>query len=324
MNISAGLRYSKDEKDYQYFRRNPDGTLPQCNFATIGAGGPFGPTQPTNCALNGLYGLEDDFSGTRTDWRIALDYNWTDDFMTYGQVSTGYKGGGVNPRPFFGNQLKAFEPETLTTYELGFKSDILDNRMRFNTSVFYNEYKDIILTLNACPGPPCAQPNNVGEAEVKGIEVETEIHPADRFLIDASASYLDFEYTKTNPAQTGVTLAMVTPYTPEWKASVGMQYTFDMATRGNITARVDGSYTAEVYGNAINEPTNLIPSYVLANARVTWRDAEDRWMLAAEVTNLTDKVYYTSVFDQAHSSGTVSFGIAMPRAYALTLKHNFK
>ncbi len=50
--------------------------------------------------------------------------------MTYGQVSTGYKGGGVNPRPFFLNQIQPFNPETLTTYEVGFKSDLFDRTMR--------------------------------------------------------------------------------------------------------------------------------------------------------------------------------------------------
>jgi iron complex outermembrane receptor protein len=323
MNLSLGVRYSEDEKDYQYFRRNPDGTIPQCVFPFTTPQGPFGADQPTNCALFGLYGLQDDFKGDRVDWRVALDYRWTDDFMTYGQVSTGYKGGGVNPRPFLPNQLKAFDPETLTTYELGFKSDLFGNRVRFNTSVFYNDYQDIILTLNACPGPPCAQPNNIGEAEVKGIEVETEIHPSDRFLIDSAVSFLDFDYTETGTG-TGIVPGMITPYTPEWKASIGMQYTFPFVGGSELTARLDGSYTSQVYGNAINEWSNRIPSYTVGNARLTWRAEDEKWMAALEVTNITDEIYYTSVFDQQHSSGTTSFGIAAPRMYALTIKHNFK
>ena len=326
-NLSAGVRYSKDEKEYTYFRRNPDGTLPSCNFPFTA--GPFGADQPTNCALGGLFNISDSFSGDRLDWRVALDHKWTDDFMTYAQVSTGYKGGGVNPRPFFGpatpaiNQLKAFDPETLLTYEVGFKSDLLDNRMRFNTSVFYNNYKDIILTSTACPIAPCLQPNNVGEANVKGIEVETEIHPTDQFLIDGSVSYLDFQYTETNQALTNISKDMVTPFTPEWKASVGLQYTFVMGEQGALIARLDGAYTSKVYGNAINEITNQIDGYTVANARLTWRAGNDKWQAALEVTNLTDKVYYYSVFDQAHSSGTTSYAPALPRAWALSIKHNF-
>src|SRR5690606_13784112 len=133
-NLSIGARYSEDEKEYTYFRRNPDGTLPSC--VPMDPFNPFDPIQPTNCALAGLFNISDKFEGDRVDWRVAFDYRFNPDLMTSVQVSTGYKGGGVNPRPFFGpstpalNQLKAFEPETLTTYELGFKSDLLGNRLR--------------------------------------------------------------------------------------------------------------------------------------------------------------------------------------------------
>ena len=323
MDLSAGVRYSKDEKDYTYYRRNPDGTLPACNIPFGTPFGPFGSDQPQNCALAGLFNQTGHFDGTRTDWRVALDYKWTDTFMTYGQISTGYKGGGVNPRPFFLNQISSFNPETLTTYEVGFKSDIFERRMRLNVSAFYNKYKDIILTLNACPGPPCALPSNIGQANVKGIELETEIHPTDNFMIDSSISYLDFQYTQTNQTLTNITLSMVTPYTPDWKASVGMQYTLPLGTAGSLTGRIDGAYTSAVYGQAINAATNRIPDYVVSNARLTWRAQDDRWQTAVEVTNLTNKLYYTSVFDQTASSGSVSYGVAMPRAWAITIKHNF-
>src|SRR5690606_35822691 len=133
----------------------------------------------------------DSFEGERTDWRVAIDYRFSPEFMAYAQVSTGYKGGGVNPRPFFGpsspnNQLKAFNPETIRTYELGFKADLLDRRLRLNGAAFFNEYNDIILTLFACPISPCLQPNNVGAAEVKGIELELTARPTDELSLDSS------------------------------------------------------------------------------------------------------------------------------------------
>lgn len=330
MDLSAGVRYSEDEKTYTYFRRNPDGSLPVCNlpFTT----GPFGEDQPTNCALNGLFDISDTFQGDRVDWRVALNYNFTADLMTYAQVSTGYKGGGVNPRPFFGpstgplNQLKAFEPETLTTYEVGIKTDTFNNRMRLNTALFYNEYEDIILISTFCPIAPCLQPNNVGEAVVRGVEVETEIHPTDHLSFDGSVSYLDFNY-KASTAQftpiTNVSPDMVTPFTPEWKASLGVQYSRPIGDLGTFTARLDGSYTSEVYGLAVNAPTNLIPSYTLWNARLSWRSPDDVWDAALEVTNLSDKIYYTFVFDQAGSSGTTTYTPGLPRAWAITLRRSF-
>jgi iron complex outermembrane receptor protein len=288
--------------------------------------------------------VSDTFKGNRTDWRVALDYKWTDTFMTYAQVSTGYKSGGVNPRPFFApgtllpvlngainpagpltdvSQLASFNPETLRTYEIGFKTDLLDSRMRLNMAAFYNLYDDIILTSAACPISPCALPSNIGAAHVKGVELETEIHATSALLFDASVSWLDFEYTKTNVALSNVSLGMVTPFTPEWKGSVGAQYTWSLGDIGSLAARVDGSYQSEIFSDPINGPTNLIDSYFIANARVTWRSPEDTWQTSLEVTNLTNKIYEFGRFDQHLSSTTVSANPAPPLMWAVTVKRSF-
>jgi iron complex outermembrane receptor protein len=340
MDFSAGVRYSKDKKVYTYFRRNPDGTIP----GPCAENPPANPANDPNCALVGLFRISDRFDGDRVDWRVSLDYRFSDTVMTYGQIATGFKSGGVNPRPFFApgtlvpvlngaidpngvltdvNQLKSFEPETITTYELGMKTDLFNRRMRLNSAVFYNDYKDIILTSNACPIAPCLQPNNVGAAEVKGVEFEMEFRPNDAWLFDASASFLDFEYTETNAAATSVTLNMITPFTPETKASVGAQYTWSLGGMGSLTARLDGSYQSKIFTEAINDPANRIDSYFVANARLTWRSPQDTWATSLEVTNLTDEYYEYSRFDQHLSSTTVSANPAPPLMWAVTIKRNF-
>ncbi|MCM3881016.1 MAG: TonB-dependent receptor, partial [Vicinamibacterales bacterium] len=126
-SLSAGVRYSEEFKSYTHHRHNPDGT----NIT----GGPPG-NQP-NWRLAGIEGLTAEFEDKRTDWRVAASYSLTDDAMVYGSASTGYKGGGVNPRPFFAEQLKTFESEELTSYELGFKSTVFDNTLRFNAAAFF-------------------------------------------------------------------------------------------------------------------------------------------------------------------------------------------
>ena len=355
LNITGGIRYTKDKKTYTYFRSNPDGTVPfreadnlyipgvpACEFF-LGAptAGPTGNGNTPNCLLTGLYNISDTFKGTRTDWRVAADYQWTDTLMTYAQVGTGYKGGGVDPRPFFGpsagecsalpagstapcNQLGPFNPETLRSYEVGFKTDILDGHVRLNGALFYNQYNNIILTLSECPGPPCAKPVNAGKAHVKGAELEAEIHPTEAFLIDASVSYLDFHYTSTLPSS-NVTLDMITPYTPEWKWAIGAQYDVSLGSSGMLTGRIDGSYQSHIFTAAINAPTNQIDGYFLANAKVTWVPDDQKWAISFEVHNLTDKIYYTSIFDShnAPSGGTISKGIGMPRTWAMTVKRSF-
>ena len=322
LNLGGGARYSDETKTYTYFRHNGDGT-----DITL-------PAPAYNGLVFGLNGRSATFQGTRTDYRVHLDYQVTPDMMAYVQTATGYKGGGVNPRPFFPSQTLSFKPETLTAYEVGLKTSFFDHHMRFNTAVFFNRYNDIQLTLSSCPTPPlngiqypaapCALPANVGNAHVKGLEVETEIRPVDNFEVDASASWLDFKYQNIIGASSNITLDMVTPYTPKWKGSIGAQYEIPIGDQGTITPRLDGSYQSSQFTNAINDPLwNRIDGYTVLNARLTWRNRVGDWQAALNVTNLTDKLYYLTLFDTHTSAGYVNGQPAMPREWSVTLKHTF-
>ena len=366
-NVTGGIRYSEDEKEYTFYRRNPDLTVPSAPCAYfLGApvAGPTGIGNDPNCLLLGLNGeTPDPFNGSSTDWRIALDYRLNDDFMVYGQVATGYRAGGFNPRPFFGssqgecvegviapcNQIKQFDPETLTAYEIGFKADLFDQTVRLNGAAFYNDYQDIILTLARCPVSPCLQPNNVGTAEVKGVEFEVTIRPTDALSIDASFSYLDFQYTELNATTDelgGLTLDMITPYTPETAFSFGVQYDIEDVFGGSLSARFDGTYQSKIYTEAINidstamasrspdlseidtlYSTNKIDGYFLGNLRFTWRDAEEDWQVALEVRNVFDEYYFTSLYEQTgdatSGANTISGAPGLPRTWALSVKRNF-
>lgn len=349
-NLTGGIRHSWDTKDYTFFRHNPDGTVPVgcAFFGGAPTAGPTGIGNAPNCLLVGLNGSTAHFQSKRFDWRVALDYRFSPEVMAYAQVATGYRAGGVNPRPFFGpsspfNQIKTFNPETLVAYEAGFKTDVFDRRLRLNVSAFYNDYKNIILTLSACPISPCLQPNNVGTAHVKGIEFETIAKPFDGFTLDGSLSYLDFKYTGFNASTAalgGITLSMVTPYTPKWKWAVGAQYDVENVAGGTVSARFDGSYQSHVYTEAINyddvavaavsgplatyHATNKIDGYFLGNARLTWKQAsETPWSVSLEVQNLFGKYYFTSLYEQFASPRTVSGAPGLPRTWAVTVKKDF-
>jgi iron complex outermembrane recepter protein len=311
LTLGAGLRYSDEQKDYVYFRHNADGSE-----VTDPAG--------YNGLVAGLSGSAAHFEGNRTDRRVHLDYQITPDIMTYVQTSTGYKGGGVNPRPFIPSQTRSFDPETLTAYEWGLKTNLLDHRMRLNLAAFYNNYKDIQLTLTACPTAPCALPANIGSAHVKGAELETEIRPLDHWEIDASASYLDFQYTEIADPTSNITLGMTTPYTPKTKWSVGTQYEWALGGKGTLTPRLDLTHQSSQFSNPINDPLwNEIDAYSVLNARLTWRNADATWQAALNVTNVTDKLYYLTLFDLHDSAGYVSGQPAMPREWSISVKHNF-
>jgi iron complex outermembrane recepter protein len=330
----AGVRWTEDFKDYVYRRRNPNLTLPQACNPGFPFGPPIGGAQPPNCLLVNLYEPPTTpYNDDRIDWRLGLSYQFTDDFMAYVSASTGYKGGGVNPRPFYPAQILAFNPEELTTYEIGAKTDLLDNRLRLNGAVFFNDYKDIILNLSNCTaqtgsaatGVPCALPANVGTAEVWGAELEASLRLGGGISIDATASMMDFKYTDTGVA-TGVTTSMITPYTPEQKFSLGVMWEGDIGTGGTLLARADASYQSAVQSAAINLPvTNAthVPGYTVVNARVTWRGTQDLWEASLEVNNVLDKLYFFGGADWSTNAGSTTYTPALPRNWAVTLKRNF-
>lgn len=346
-SISGGLRRSWDEKTYTYFRRNPDGTIPSvCEFF-LGAptAGPTGIGNSPNCLLNGIFDLEGEFKGQRWDWRVVTDYRFSDAFLAYASIATGFKGGGVNPRPFYGpatgecgpftfnpdgsvipaapcNQVKPFNPETLTTYEVGFKSDLLDRRLRVNGAAFFNKYNDITFTLSACPSSPCLRPTNVGKADVKGAELEITAFPVDGLTLDGSLSYINVKYDADSVAAAGLTGEETFPYTPDWTYSFGVQYDYDIGP-GTVSARFDGSYRSEIFTETANTSWSRIDGRFLGNARLSYTTADEDWRVSLEVQNLFDKYYFMSISDVTRSLGAVTAVPGLPRTWALSVRRNF-
>ncbi len=365
LHLTGGVRNSWDKKDYLYRRRNPDLTPVQgpCNFF-LGAmtAGPVDIGNQPNCLLFGVDGTTATFKNSQLDWRVALDYRFNEALMVYGQIATGYRAGGFNARPFFPSQATPHVPETITSYELGLKSDLFDNRLRLNLAGFYFPYDNIVLNSTFCADlpvgqqSPCLRPSNVGSAKVKGFEAEAAFYPIPEISIDASLSYLDFQYKEIDPtAGTGVALGDITPYTPEWQYSIGVQYDIEDVWGGGLSFRFDGSYQSEIFTEAGNVrellvPNNVVPAsagfesfglpggggpiptlvadnlidgYFLGNLRVMWNSADDDWGIAFEVKNLFDKYYLSTKVNDAEAVGSVYGSPGKPRTFALTLKRNF-
>ncbi|MFZ1988390.1 MAG: TonB-dependent receptor plug domain-containing protein [Alphaproteobacteria bacterium] len=340
LTVSAGTRFSEDIKAYTFHRHNPDGTLPTAPCGVLFdplispdpqvAGGWLDETA-ANCAVFDLDGRARRFSSKRWDYRAVVDYQWTPDFMTYGQISTGYKGGGINPRPFVVDQILPFRPETLTAYEAGFKSTWFD-RIRFNAAYFYNVYKAVQLQQTDCSAfstsPVCLLPINAGDAHVQGVEFEAEGHFFDGLEVDASYSYLHFKYNRLIGSGTGITTGMVSPYTPSVKWSIGTQWEFQLPSGwGSVTPRFDVHYQSHVFTLAANNPLNRIDGYDLENLHLTWKSEDDTWSAAAEVTNLADKFYFLSLNDLESpalgAAGFVSGQPGRPREFSFTVKRKF-
>jgi iron complex outermembrane receptor protein len=307
LNLTGGLRYTDDSKDYVYRRYNP-----------------FLPGVPTFTPAGALTGTRSHYQSDRLDYRVSVDYRWSDALLTYAQISTGFRGGGTNPRPFVPEQAVAFFPETLTAYEIGFKSDVFDRKLRLNVAAFINDYSNIIFTNNA-PTPTSASnatPTNIGTATFKGVEAELTARPVEGLLIDASASYLGFKlksFTGAGLVIPGVSLATRAPFAPEWKVSAGVQYAAETGI-GTITPRIDYAYQSAYFTGIDNSPFGKVPGYGIFNARLSWDSSDKSWRVSVAAKNLTDKLYYLGKF---FVNGLSLGQPAPPREVSVTLRRKF-
>ena len=315
LDLTGGIRYTEQNKSYTFYRYNVDGMttfLPLSNPA------------------NPLSGLTARYKGSHVDYRADLSYQWTDSIMTYVQVSTGFKGGGISPRPYFPQQAIPFGPESLRAYEAGLKSRFFDNKVQFNTSVFHNQYRNYQGTPTQCvdvngnilPAPyntPCGEYQNIANAKVDGVEVEAEIYPVEGLEIDSSFSWLDFRFQQPFIQTASIVKGQSAPGIGDIKWSLGIQYAIPFVAEGTLTPRFDISHTPGYCGNLNCDPLVSNTAYNLANFRLTYRPSGDEWSIALQITNLFNKLYYLNKFTSTYTDGHPG----MPREWAITLRRNF-
>lgn len=128
LNVTLGGRYSDDKKSVNF------SNVLDVNFGT---GTTTGDTV-FSVAPN----------RTRFDWKVGIDYHPTEQMMVYGSVSTGARLPGYNTRPQQPTQVVSYEGDETIAYELGFKVDLLDRRLRINGTAFYTDYKTRIVTVS--------------------------------------------------------------------------------------------------------------------------------------------------------------------------------
>jgi iron complex outermembrane recepter protein len=312
LTLTGGLRYTKESKDYTFVRKNFDGTV--------------------SYFLGALDGVTAKYSGSKVDWRISADYRFSPAILAYITVGTGFKGGGVTARPFDAPQALngSFGPETLTAYEVGLKTDLLDRKLRLNISAFINDYKGLQLPLITCASlgsnAPCGARQNAGDGKIKGVEIEMSAHPVAGFDIDGSVSYLTGNYSRIDPRVGNAILITDPIVSPEWKWSLGMQYKAVLGEGGSVTPRFDLSHTGKAtLGRLVGGgPIDFAPAYTLANARLTWRNADEDLSVSLEVQNLFDKYYSPFRFAAVYGfSGTIYSQVGKPREWGVTVKKNF-
>lgn len=272
--------------------------------------------------------VDDANTDKKFTYRFAVDRKLSDDIMAYVSVTAGFKSGFYNVTQPTNPVVK---PQEVLAFELGFKSELFDNRMRLNGSVFRYDFTDIQVRGNTILGPVFS---NAAEARINGVDIDAELRPIQGLTIQGGLQYLDAEFTsfpnapyfEINPAG-GIRPA--TPSSaeakgndliraPEITASIGGQYEWAFAGGTSLVAAMNYYHNDGFFW----DPQNRVeqPSYQLLNASLTWSLA-DSLSVMAWGKNLTRDEYFTAV-DITNGVGDI-YRPAAPRTYGLTLRYQF-
>ncbi len=162
----------------------------------------------------------------RVDYTAIADYSWTDNVSTYAKVSTGFRSGGSSRNGLDFNQ--PFDKEDLISYELGWKSEMLDQRVRVNGATYFMQVNDIILDYLPDPilTPQFVESFNSGDADIYGLEIDADAAITDQFFVGFNFSYLNYEFNDTIfPDGTDNTDTTELVWAPEYAYALTADYT---------------------------------------------------------------------------------------------------
>lgn len=254
----------------------------------------------------------------------TVAWRFTDDINGYAKIATGFKSGGFNGvAATNASFLTPFDPETMTTYEIGLKSRLLDQRVQLNMSAFYNDYEDFQANrfVEEVLGIAIV---NAGTANMQGVEIELTARATPNLDLILNYSYLDSSYDKfIGDDGTDVSSERYLAYAPENTVFASLKYTFDPFSFGTLSMRADYSWSDDYYIGIEDDPTTNVDSYGLLNARIDLSaipagDGELR--ISAWGRNLTDEEYWTSAINL--TVFTVNQW-ADPRSYGIEFAYQF-
>jgi iron complex outermembrane recepter protein len=302
-SLTAGLRWTRDEKsiDLTHRRRASD-------IYIVGTANSSQQFETSSSELTPKLGVE---------WQMHADA------MLYASYARGFKSGGFNGRPLVNrDEVTRYDPEIVDSYELGAKTRWFDGRMIANTALFYNDYRDMQLSINATPQNFV---RNAGEARIMGAELELAARLTRGLDLNLAVGYLDGSYTKLDPQfatlQPALTVDKDLVKAPRWTISTGLEYEWTVST-GFITLRGDYIYKDQIDNDVFNDPRLTQPAFEVANAYASYVTADERWELSLAITNLTDERYRISG-NSSMGLGLAESTFSAPREIGVTLRMKF-
>lgn len=297
LTLTLGARWTEEKKD-QYI------VHPDANIVI-----PF--TEADDTWTN--------FSPTFTaTWALSEDVN------IYGRVASGWKSGGFNSQARTQQSfLMSYKPEEVTSYELGLKSEWLDNRLRLNAAAFYNKEDDLQQSVFLSGNSFASVIRNAGKATIQGFEMELTALISNRVQLSATYGYLDAEYDEFIDGGIDVKNEREFPYTPQNTASLILDWDVWHTEYGRLDFHTDLSYSDEYVVEVEPRANGDIDDYYLVNVRLTLSE------IPVKSGNMKVSLWSRNVTDEQYRVSEIDFGgwavgfFGNPRTYGLDVAWEF-
>jgi len=312
LRVTAGLRWTSETK--QNISTNSTGPTFACTVPVVLR------DNPAICAGT-FKNTFDDYS-----YLLSLDYKPVEDILLYAKTSRGFKGGGQNIRGAGTVESFApFRPETVTDYEVGVKSDLLDRRLRINAAAFHSDYKDVQRTARilSSAGTVVSLLTNAAKAKINGAEVEVTARPIAPLTLNFSAGITDAKYKEFFDAALGDRTNE--PFAlPKKTYSISGSYVIPMGN-GDLRLAADYNWRSKVAFAPVAIFRDLVTqkAYGLLNARVSYNVEDYGLEIAAFVKNATAKKFYAATGTFDNSLGYDIMFVGSPRTYGVQLTKKF-
>jgi iron complex outermembrane receptor protein len=309
LSIVSGARYTHEKKKFRY---------DAVDLNTFGTS-QFLPTP--------VAGVDDSISNNQFSGQIGLDFNITDDILTYISYNRGFKSGGYKAAIAFSlPELEPFKEEILDAYEIGLKSTFANGRVRFNAAAYYYDWQDFqAFVTEVRSGINVIVLDNAGDAEVKGVEAELSLHPVDGLDLQLGANLMDTEITKYNTIPgtadaDGNRLAN----SPKVMFNGRVRYEFPIGSSG-LRAYIlsDVAYRSKLYYSLSNNGQNSQDGFWLWDGRIALVSKDGNWETSVWVKNLTDEFYITQSYDNTGGIFPSQNFIGEPRTFGVNVQYNF-
>ncbi|WP_167854690.1 TonB-dependent receptor [Mangrovimicrobium sediminis] len=300
--------------------------------------------------------VDEDYSDPT--WRLSVSYTPSLDHLVYGSISTGYRAGGFNGRGANNFSLRPYDPETVTTYELGFKGDWqlgALGSLRTNIAAYLQEYQDIQKTQDfTADGAFGTAVVNAAKAEIQGAELEFTWAPGELLQLSLAYAWVDpsydewiletavgtddngdaiIEYTDNSGApfvyipeqQVTGELRLIAPLDPalgtlSFVASFYWQD--EMIPNDEAERWPEFGWSAEDLAEV--QATAVIDDYALWNLRLDWSDLLGSGLdVGAYINNVADEAYVVGGKSVPEQLGFVDVTYGTPRVYGMVLRYNF-